>query len=112
MEAFASLAVIIGFTSAFALTVMYLLNVRCIEKRLESTHKQAWADLGSPHVIMNNSIRNSSRILQWIKKNEWLKLNDHKLESFIKKHKTYRVGLVISWLLFSSGMLLGFFATQ
>ena len=49
-----------------AATIYYLIKVRRIEKRLESTHPSQYQALGEPHLIFNNSVRNNFTFLTYL----------------------------------------------
>jgi len=51
---------------------LYLLRVNHIEK---------WKEIGSPTLILNNTIRNNIAILKFLKNKEYLKLHDKKLSA-------------------------------
>ena len=46
---------------------------------LRNNHREVWAELGSPSLIVNNSIRNSLATMSFMWRKEYLRLGDHKL---------------------------------
>ena len=78
-------AFILGFGLLFpvlaALIIWYLVQVRRVEKRLKISHPEKYSELGEPHLIWNNSIRNNFRFLGFLRDKDYLRLNDPDLEN-------------------------------
>jgi len=46
---------------------------------LRNNHHEVWEELGSPSLILNNSIRNSLATMSFMWRKEYIRLGDHKL---------------------------------
>lgn len=46
---------------------------------LKKTHYEKWKELGSPALVTNNSVKNNVAILNFLKKKEYLEMNDQEL---------------------------------
>ena len=57
--------------------------------QLKAKHADKWRELGSPTLIMNNSIKNNIAVLRFLIKREYLKLDDMELS------KTSRLLLIL-----------------
>jgi hypothetical protein len=70
----------IVFNAVFAVqfigTVVYLIQVGRLLRRLESKHKAVHESLGSPLLILNNRPRNNMLVLCWLWRRDFESLDD------------------------------------
>lgn len=55
--------------------------------RLKKKHIQVWIELGSPSLILNNSISNNLKVMRFMWRNEHRRLNDEYLNRIIALEK-------------------------
>ena len=67
---------IAAFAAQFIGTVVYLIQVGRLLRRLESKHKAVHESLGSPLLIFNNRPRNNMLVLSWLWRREYDALED------------------------------------
>lgn len=79
------------------LTVFYLVQVRRIEKRLEQGYPEKFKELGEPHLILNNSLRNNARFMSFLLGRKYETTADSAL---IKLCKSCRRSFVLATLVF------------
>lgn len=63
----------------FTLAPMYLYRLYSLYKKLKECETEEWNRLGSPTLIMNNSLRNSYLVVKWLLSKEYLNLDDQKI---------------------------------
>ena len=54
-------------------------------------HRDTWEKLGSPSLVMNNSIRNGLAVTRWLWAKEFLDLEDPRLTRFAKSMLLYQI---------------------
>lgn len=64
--------------------IWYLWMVRRVERRLESTHPKIFRNLGEPHLLWNNSVRNNFRFLSFLRGKAYLRVEDPQLHDFCR----------------------------
>jgi|APSaa5957512535_1039671.scaffolds.fasta_scaffold43049_2 hypothetical protein len=69
----------ITFIILFILVCIYLWMVWKIERMLEKQYQNVWLELGSPHLITNNSLRNNLKLIRFLRNKEYKKLEDREL---------------------------------
>jgi predicted RND superfamily exporter protein len=67
----------------FALVLIYLAVVGAFMNYLKRAHRQTWIELGSPSIILNNSIMNGLQTIRFIFGNRYKALNDRVLNQFV-----------------------------
>lgn len=78
MRGFIALAFIVLFVIQFIGTVIYLVQLARLLRRLESNHKAVHESLGSPSLVLNNTPRNNLLVLGWIWRREFGTIDDSK----------------------------------
>lgn len=66
-----------------ALVGVYLATVGYFMKYLERVHRDTWLELGSPSIILNNSIQNGLLTLRFLFSGRYRTLNDPKLAKLV-----------------------------
>ena len=66
-----------------AVVVIYLAAVGYFMNYLKTAHREMWLELGSPSILLNNSIRNSFLTLIFLFGGKYRTLNDPKLARMI-----------------------------
>lgn len=69
----------IVFSFLIILCLFGLLFYQSILSDLKQRHRQCWEELGSPHIIFNNSLLTTKNANRFILKKEYLKLGDNRL---------------------------------
>jgi hypothetical protein len=67
----------------FAISVIYMASVGYLMRYLKNAHHETWTSLGSPSLILNNSIRNGFLSLRFLFGSKYRTLNDPKLTKLI-----------------------------
>lgn len=71
---------------------------------LRLNHSATWQHLGSPSLVMNNTIINNNSVLRWLWKKEYLELEDSRLTRFAQSIIVFQVfylGLFLVVLLYA-----------
>lgn len=71
-----AIALLIAFPTMTILIVTYLFSVRSFERYLQQNYPETWRELGEPHIIFNNSLRNNARFLAYMRRGEYLAPDD------------------------------------
>ncbi len=66
-----------------AIAIIYMVSVGYLMNYLKNAHRKIWTDLGSPSIILNNSIRNGLLTLGFMFGSKYRNLNDPKLNKII-----------------------------
>ena len=82
-----AVGVIILFGSAFVLLILGGILHHRLLNLLRKDHHDVWVKLGSPTLFMNNSIRNGLLVNAFLRKMEYLSLDDEKLTRVCKTEK-------------------------
>jgi len=93
---------------AIALPIVFVVVIICLNYQLlfllRKNHPEKWRELGSPTLVMNNSIKNNLAVLKFLNNQEYLGLKDHKLTKISRLlwnlSRIYLVLLVIVIFLF------------
>lgn len=56
---------------------------------LRNKYPETWGELGSPSLIRNNTVGNNMKVLSFLKKQKYLKLNDPQFSSMAKFLRVY-----------------------
>ena len=67
----------------FVAVGIYLVTVGYFMNYLKRTHYETWLGLGSPSIILNNSIRNGLLTLRFLLSAKYKALNDPKLATLV-----------------------------
>ena len=81
--------------AAFAVVIIYL-NYQLLTL-LRNNHPTKWHELGSPTLILNNSIKNNMAVLKFLKNKDYLELSDQKLAKVSRL--LWSMGLIYLFLL-------------
>jgi hypothetical protein len=87
----------------FVLIILWLIGFylwRRILFLLKKNHLQEWEKLGSPTLFFNNSVKNNVTMLKYIRRKEYLNLNDSDLTIFCNIYRYFIVGYLIFFGLF------------
>jgi hypothetical protein len=71
------------FFTCIILTLFYFSKIIAVQNHLKKEHYKEWADLGSPHLILNNGILSGRRFLRVMKNGDLKALNDSKLDQLV-----------------------------
>ncbi len=71
------IAFIAVFAVQFLVTVIYLVQIGRLLRRLESKHKSIHDSLGSPLLVFNNTLRNNMLVLGWLWRREFETIDDN-----------------------------------
>jgi hypothetical protein len=71
-----AIALLIAFPTMTILIVTYLFSVRSFERYLQQNYPETWRELGEPHLIYNNSLRNNGRFLAYLRNGDYLAPDD------------------------------------
>lgn len=66
-----------------AITIIYMAFFGYLLNYLKKVHRKTWIDLGSPSIILNNSIRNGFLSFGFLFGSKYRALNDQKLNKMI-----------------------------
>jgi hypothetical protein len=104
--------VALAFSGLFALqavgTVVYLVLVVRLFSRLESRHRPVFEALGSPSLILNNSISNNFKVLGWLWGKDYEGLGDPDTERPAETVRRLLLGLLVTFaILIATFFLLG-----
>ncbi len=66
-----------------AIAITYMATVGYLMNYLKNAHRKTWIDLGSPSIILNNSIRNGLLTVGFLFGSKYRTLNDQKLNRMI-----------------------------
>lgn len=66
-----------------AIAITYMASVGYLMNYLKNAHHKTWIDLGSPSIILNNSIRNGLLTFGFLFGSKYRTLNDQKLNKMI-----------------------------
>lgn len=73
-------------------------------QRLKRRHPETWKSLGSPTLLLNNSIANSSRLLRFVHGKHYLELNDDELNRTARRLRAIEFAYVAAFLLMMLGL--------
>lgn len=86
------------FVAGIAIIAIYLLVTWRIERHLEIRHPAKWLELGSPHLLYNNSFRTSKQLYGFLAGPDSVAVDDAKLAVYIRRWKRLRVAAVVVFL--------------
>jgi hypothetical protein len=66
---------------------------------LRLNHSTTWQHLGSPSLVMNNTISNNISVLRWLWKKEYLELEDSRLTRFAQGIIVFQVFYIVLFLI-------------
>ena len=69
----------VAFITLIVLAIMGIYLHHSFLSLLKKTHHEKWKELGSPALVTNNSVKNSVAILNFLRKKEYLEMNDQEL---------------------------------
>jgi hypothetical protein len=92
----AALLLVVLFAVQAVGTVTYLFLVGRLFSRLEREHVVAYQSLGSPSLVLNNSIQNNMRVLRWLWRKEFEELGDAKTIASARVVRTLLVALSVN----------------
>ena len=72
----------------FAMPIYYSFLSRFLDN-LRNAHSKDWERLGSPTLILNNSIQNSTNLLVYITRRSYLEIGDDDLRRLGNKTRTF-----------------------
>jgi uncharacterized membrane protein YidH (DUF202 family) len=78
-----------------AVVILYL-NYKLLSM-LRQNHPQKWRELGSPSLIINNSIQNNVAVLRFLKNKEYVSIGDKRVTTISRL--LWRLGLIYLGLL-------------
>lgn len=73
------LVTILAWGGGVILIPIYLFALQSVNKYLECMHHSLWVDLGRPHILLNNSMVNSVRVIRFLIERQFLDVNDEVL---------------------------------
>ena len=86
----------IGGFSLFALMIVFMIWAGFVRYKvlriLKQDHPDVWTKLGSPTLFLNNSIRNGYLLNKYLRKREYLSLEDERLTRLCNESK------LIGWI--------------
>lgn len=96
------------FTLQAVGTVAYLVLVVRLFSRLESRHRPVFEALGSPSLLLNNSISNNFKVLGWLWGKDYEGLGDPDTERLAETVRRLLLSLVVTFaILIATLFLLG-----
>ena len=75
VDMFLIIGLIWGVCCLFVVPV-YLLKLKFLFDSLEKNYEETWKSLGSPSLIMNNSLGNNIKFIKWLLKKQYTGLNE------------------------------------
>ncbi len=98
MENVIPFAFITVAAASFIGTIVYLVNVGRLFRRLESQHATAHESIGSPSLILNNTPRNNLLFFRWIWNREFESLDNANTIALARFVRSLLVGLILGFL--------------
>jgi len=95
-----------GFLGGLCSTLIYLVLVWRMERYIQRAHPDIWQNLGEPHLVLNNSIRSSRRMLTFLRTHEYEKVNDDGLDRHCSNIKKLRILVGTMWAIALVGSVL------
>jgi hypothetical protein len=108
MDNVVGIVFIAAFAAQFVGTVIYLVQVGRLLRRLESKHQAVHESLGSPLLIFNNRPRNNMLVLGWLWRREFESLDDAGTIALARNVRTMLLCLAVGFGI----VLLLFFVLQ
>jgi hypothetical protein len=93
------------FMAGMIAIVTYLYLTRSIERYLERMHHSTWLDLGSPHLVFNNSLLTSKNLHRFLGSLKRTNCDDKELLAHVKRWKRARVTVVAIFLSMAAALL-------
>ena len=91
----------ISFLMTFVLFIVYNYNIWKFQKYLEKHHPDTWVSLGSPSLFANNSVQNSRRFLNFLKKKNFEKVENLIIVRKASKCRKLFFSYALSFLIFA-----------
>ncbi|ATX80710.1 hypothetical protein Ga0123461_2309 [Mariprofundus aestuarium] len=96
------------FTVLFCSVFVWFFLCFKLFKILETRHPETYKTMGSPTLIMNNSLSNNISFMRFLFKREWRDLNDDGLSSLGKGMLTFFVIYSICFIFIFFAVALGY----
>lgn len=93
------------FVTGMIAIAFYLYLTRSIERHLESRHHATWIDLGSPHLVFNNSLLTSKNLHRFLGSLKRTNCDDEVLLASVKRWRRVRVTVVTIFLSMAAVLL-------
>jgi len=94
-----AIAFIVLFAFQGVGTVTYLFMISRLFSRLKASHTPVWESLGSPSLILNNSLQNNRLVLGWLWRKEYSELRDPTTVDLAQTVRTFLVTLLANFAL-------------